>query len=167
MDGSPRPSRRPLPTRPAATPAAGAAALLLIDGNVALAELSAEYLRAEGYRVVAAAGLAEAEALLAEARFALVLTDPFRLATGALGTDRWTNLRRIRALAGDAPVVICSEYRPEDFAGHRERGFAGVLPKPYRPAELLATVRRHLGAPGAAPGAAPRAVAPVAEPAAH
>ncbi len=148
MDASPRPSRRPVfPTRPAATPTAEAVAILLVDGNVALAELSAEYLRAAGYRVVAVASLAEAEALLAGARFALVLTDPFRLATGLLGTDRWTNLRRIRALAGEAPVVICSEYRPDDFAGYRERGFAAVLQKPYRPAELLATVRRHLGAP--------------------
>ena len=147
MDGSPRPGRRPLPTRPAAAPAAAAAAILLVDGNLALAELSAEYLRAEGYRVVAVAGLAEAEALLAGGRFGLVLTDPFRLATGALGADRWTNLRRIRALAGAAPVVICSEYRPEDFAGYRERGFADVLQKPYHPADLLATARRHLGAP--------------------
>ena len=140
-------SRRPLPTRRPAGPPAEGDGILLVDGNVALGELSAEYLRAAGYRVVAVAGLAEAEELLAGTRFALVLTEPFRLVTGALGADRWTNLRRIRALAGDAPVVICSEYRPDDFAGYREQGFAAVLQKPYHPADLLATVRRHLGAP--------------------
>ncbi len=163
MDRFPRPSRRPLPTRrPAGLPTDGGA-LLLVDGHVALAELSAEYLRAAGYRVVTVAGLVEAEALLAGARFALVLTEPFRLATGALGTDRWTNLRRIRALAGQAPVVICSEYRPADFAGYRERGFAEVLQKPYRPADLLATVRRLLGPPDVASGP-PNLAAPPAEP---
>ena len=157
MDRFPRPGRRPLPTRRPAGPPTAGDGILLVDGHVALGELSAEYLRAAGYRVVVAAGLAEAEVLLADGRFALVLTDPFRLATGALGTDRWTNLRRLRALAGEAPVVICSEYRADDFAGYRERGFAAVLQKPYRPAELLTTVRRHLGAPVAAE--------PVAEPA--
>ena len=163
MDGFPRPGRRPLPTRRSAGPPTEAAGILLVDGNVALAELSAEYLRAAGYRVVAVAGLAEAEALLAGGRFALVLTEPFRLATGALGTDRWTNLRRIRALAGEAPVVICSEYRAADFAGYRERGFAEVLQKPYHPRDLLATVRRHLGPPDAAP-VSPNLAAPPAEP---
>ena len=163
MDGFPQPGRRPLPTRRSAGPPMEAAGILLVDGNVALAELSAEYLRAAGYRVVAVAGLAEAEALLAGGRFALVLTEPFRLATGALGTDRWTNLRRIRALAGEAPVVICSEYRAADFAGYRERGFAEVLPKPYRPADLLATVRRLLGPPDAA-SMSPDLADPPAEP---
>ena len=164
MDRFPRPGRRPLPTRrPAGSPTEGDG-ILLVDGNVALGELSAEYLRAAGYRVVAMASLAEAEALLAGARFALVLTDPFRLATGALGTDRWTNLRRIRALAGQAPVVICSEYRPDDFAGYRERGFAEVLQKPYRPTDLLTTVRRHLGPPDAAPVSPDRAASPVEPP---
>ena len=164
MDGSPRPGRRPvLSTRSPTAPTADAAEILLVDGNVALGELSAAYLRAAGYRVVAVASLAEAEVRLAGARFALVLTDPFRLATGLLGTDRWTNLRRIRALAGEMPIVICSEYRAADFAGYRERGFADVLQKPYCPGDLLATVRRHLGPPDAAP-MAPDLAAPPAGP---
>jgi len=124
--------------------AADGGGILLVEANPALGELAADYLRGEGYRVAVAAGLAEAEALLGAGRFALVLSDPFRLGTTALGTDRWTNLGRIRELAGDAPVVICSEYRAGDFADYRARGFGGVLAKPYRPAELLAMVRRQL-----------------------
>ena len=42
MDGSPRPGRRPvLPTRAPTAPTADAAEILLVDGHVALGELSA------------------------------------------------------------------------------------------------------------------------------
>ena len=128
-----------LPAGTAAGPA-----ILLADDNPTLAELAAGYLRGQGYQVVVATSLAEAEALLAGARFALVLADPFRLGTSALGTDRWTNLRRLCELAGGTPVVICSPYGARDFADYRERGFAALLQKPYHPADLLAAVRRTL-----------------------
>ena len=121
-------------------------AILLADDSPTLAALAAASLRGEGYRVTVAAGLAEAEALLTSARFALVLTDPFRLGTSALGTDRWTNLRRLCALAGGAPVIICSPYSASEFADYRERGFAPLLRKPFRPEDLLAVVRRALPA---------------------
>jgi CheY-like chemotaxis protein len=132
------------PTRIPAGPA-----ILLVDDNPTLAELAAGYLRGAGYRVTVTTGLAEAEALLAHGRFALVLADPFRLATSLLGTDRWTNLRRLCALAGGTPVVICSPYGADDFADYRQRGFAALLQKPYRPADLLAAVHRVLA--GTAP----------------
>ena len=148
MSGAQRRARPPLPMKPPAARPAGPA-LLLADANPALAALAADYLRGEGYRVTVATGLAEAEALLAGTRFALVLTDPFRLATTLLGTDRWTNLRRLCDLAGGAPVVICSPYSAADFADYRERGFAALLQQPYRPADLLAVVRRALA--GVAP----------------
>ena len=141
-------ARRPLPTRPVVERPAGPA-ILLADANPTLADLAARYLRAAGYRVTVAAGLAEAEALLAAARFALVLADPFRLGTSALGTDRWTNLRRLGALAGATPVIVCSPYSADDFADYHRRGFADVLQKPYHPADLLAAVRRGLA--GTAP----------------
>ena len=126
--------------------AAPDAAILLADDNPTLAELAAGYLRGQGYQVVVATGLAEAEALLAGARFAPVLADPFRLGTSALGTDRWTNLRRLCELAGGTPVIICSPYGAGNFADYRERGFAALLRKPYRPADLLAAVHHALPA---------------------
>ena len=120
MSAAQRPAKRPLPMhQPAGLPAGPA--ILLADDSPTLAALAADYLRGEGYRVTVATGLAEAEALLARARFALAPTDPFRLGTSALGTDRWTNLRRLCELAGGAPVVICSPYGADEFAAYRER----------------------------------------------
>jgi CheY-like chemotaxis protein len=146
MSASQRGSGRPiLPMKRQAPTDTGGAAILLIEEYSVLGELVAGYLRDEGCRVSVAAGLAEAEAYLLDARFDLVLTDPFRLGTTELGTDRWTSLRRIRDLAGATPIVICSPYSPADFGDYRARGFADLLRKPYSAADLLATVRRNLG----------------------
>ncbi len=145
MSASQRGSGRPLlPMKRPAPTDAGAAAILLIEEYSVLGELVAGYLRDEGCRVSVAAGLAEAEAYLLGARFDLVLTDPFRLGTTELGTDRWTSLRRIRELAGATPIVICSPYSADDFRDYRARGFADLLRKPYSATDLLATVRRNL-----------------------
>ena len=147
MSASQRGSGRPLlpVKRPALIDTSGAD-ILLIEEYSALGELVAGYLRDEGCRVSLAAGLAEAEAYLLGARFDLVLTDPFRLGTTELGTDRWTSLRRIQELAGTTPIVICSPYSADDFSDYHARGFADLLRKPYSAVDLLATVRRNLGA---------------------
>ena len=146
MSTSQRGSGRPLlPMKRPTLTDADAAGILLIEEYSELGELVAGYLRDEGCRVSVAAGLAEAEAHLLGARFDLVLTDPFRLGTTELGTDRWTSLRRIRELAGAIPIVICSPYSPNDFGDYRARGFADLLRKPYSATDLLATVRRNLG----------------------
>ncbi len=146
MSASQRGSGRPLlPMKRPAPTDTGGAGILLIEECSELGELVAGYLRDEGCRVSVAAGLAEAETYLLGARFDLVLTDPFRLGTTALGTDRWTNLRRMRELAGATPIVICSPYSADDFGDYRARGFADLLRKPYSAADLLATVRRNLG----------------------
>ncbi len=145
MSASQRGSGRPLLPMKRPTPTStGGAGILLIEEYAELGELVAGYLRDEGCRVSVAAGLAEAEAYLLGAHFDLVLTDPFRLGTTELGTDRWTSLRRIRELAGSTPIVICSPYSPADFGDYRARGFADLLRKPYSATDLLATVRRNL-----------------------
>ena len=103
-----------------------------------------DFLGDEGYAVVAAVGLATAEATLAADRFDLVLCDSLRQSTTGLLQDRWAALARVRALAGGTRVVVTTAYHPAYVADYRARGFAGLLRKPFTLAELLATVRRHL-----------------------
>ena len=134
--------RRLLPTRP--TPPRRRGRLLVVEDHPPAAEMVADFLGDEGYEVVAAVGLAAAEAALAAGRFDLVLCDSLRKSTTGLLTGRWAALERVLDLAGGAPVVVLTAYRPDYFADWRARGFADLLPKPFRLDELLATVRRHL-----------------------
>ena len=130
--------------KPSAATTTRGPCLLLIEEYSAVGDLIANYLGGAGYQVVVATDLTQAEALLATTRFALVLTDPFRLGTSELGTDRWSNLERVRDWAAGAPVIICSEYPAEHFPDYQQRGFAAFLRKPFNPVELLALVRRQL-----------------------
>ena len=135
-------TRRLLPTRPA--PPRRRRRLLVVEDRPPAAAMLVDFLGDEGYEVVAAVGLAAAEAALAAGRFDLVLCDSLRQSTTGLLTDRWAALERVRALAGEAPIVLMTAYRPDYFADWRARGFAELLAKPFGLDELLATVRRHL-----------------------
>jgi DNA-binding response OmpR family regulator len=117
--------------------------ILLVEDDPDLRELTAAALRDEGYRVVAVARHAEALAQLRAFRFGLVLAD-----SEGMVADPWAGLEALLRAAGPTPVVIYSAHRPEVFADHAARGFAGLLVKPFDLDELLATVRAHLPAPG-------------------
>ena len=142
--------RRLLPTR--STPPRGCGRLLVVEDHLPAAGMLVDFLGDEGYAVVAAVGLAVAEAALAADRVELVLCDSLRKSTTGLLEDRWAALERVRALSGTTPVVLLTAYRPDYFADWRERGFAELLPKPFRLDELLATVHRHLAPAGRSPG---------------
>ena len=133
--------RRLLPTRP--TPPRRRGRLLVVEDHPPAAEMVADFLGDEGYEVVAAVGLAAAATALAAGRFDLVLCDSLRRSTTGLLKDRWAALERVLDLAGDVPVVAMTAYRTDYFADWCARGFAELLPKPFRLDELLATVRRH------------------------
>ena len=135
--------RRLLPTR--STPPRGRGRLLVVEDHPPAAAMLVDFLGDEGYAVVAAVGLAAG-------RFDLVLCDSLRQSTTGLLTGRWSALERVVDLAGGAPVVVLTAYRPDYFADWRERGFAELLPKPFRLEELLATVHRHLAPAGRSPG---------------
>ncbi len=149
---SPRQSggHRLLPTRP--TPPRASRHILVVEDHDLVAQMVVDVLDDEGYDVVAAVGLAAAEAALTAGRFDLVLCDPLRKSTTGLLKDRWAALERVRALAGGAPVVLIIAYRPDFFADWRARGFADLLPKPFMLDELLTTVRRQLAPEGRPPG---------------
>src|SRR5918997_297792 len=109
--------RRLLPTRP--TPPRRRGRILLVEDQAPAAEMVADFLGDEGYEVVAAVGLAAAEAALAAGRFDLVLCDSLRRSTTGVLTDRWWALERVLDQVGDAPVVAMTAYRPDYFADWR------------------------------------------------
>ncbi len=133
--------RRLLPTKP--SPPRGAR-VLVVEDHPPAAEMMADFLGDEGYAVTVALGLVEAADALVAARYDLVLADSLRKSTTGLLTDRWGPLTQVRAMAGDTPVVVTTAYSPRFFADYGDRGFADLLPKPFRLDDLLAVVRRHL-----------------------
>jgi CheY-like chemotaxis protein len=118
------------------------ASILVIDDDLAIRDMTAEALHDEGYRTVTLAGHAEAVQHLAAFRFRLVLAD----SAGAGVQDPWPALEAVKDAAGDTPVIIFSAHRPEHFAGFHERGFAGVVTKPFDLHQLLETVKAVLTA---------------------
>jgi CheY-like chemotaxis protein len=126
---------------PPAEPAAPAGATVLVVDDNPLVRGAAERLLAEaGYRVIAAAGGAEALASLAslQGRLDLIVTDVMmpRMSGVVLA-------ERLRAAAPDLRVIFTSGYAGDDVAGRVPPG-ALVLGKPYAPEQLLAMVRQAL-----------------------
>jgi len=122
-----------LPSRPT---------VLLVDDEPMIRELGRTILEQAGYAVVTAddgdTGLAAYEAH----RPALVVMD----VTMPRMSGREAFLR-IRALDPTARVLLSTGYTTEDLASLS--GPVGMLPKPYRPTDLLAAV--HAALPGATP----------------
>jgi len=118
------------------------ATILIVEDDPSISAVVTETLRDEGFRVVAATKHADALTALTALRFGLVLTDT---AGGSDGSgDRWPDLDRLRAAAGDAPTVIFSAHHPSAFDGYVERGFAGFIAKPFDLDGLLTVVRGAL-----------------------
>jgi DNA-binding NtrC family response regulator len=115
--------------------------VLIIDDEPAILDLAYETLRDEGYRAVTIASHGAALQHLTAFRFGLILAD----SPGALEADPWPTLEAVKAAAGDTPVIIFSAHRADRFAGYAERGFAGIISKPFDLDELLATVEKVLG----------------------
>jgi two-component system, OmpR family, response regulator MprA len=116
------------------------ASILIIDDDPAIRDLANQALQDEGYRAITLASHAEAVRHLAAFRFNLVLADT----AGAAKTDAWSALEEVRAAAGETPVLIFSAHHPSVFTGYAERGFAGVIAKPFDLDELLTTVQATL-----------------------
>jgi DNA-binding response OmpR family regulator len=116
------------------------ASILIIDDDPGIQDLTAQALRDEGYRALTLATHAEAVQHLAAFRFDLILADT----AGATQTNPWPALEAVRAAAGQTPVLIFSAHRPDIFTGYAERGFAGVIAKPFDLDELLTTVQATL-----------------------
>ncbi len=118
--------------------------LLVVEDQDNVRRLAIEVLRRCGYRVVEAAGGAEALELFHRDanRIDLLLADV--VMPGMSGGELATRLRRIRP---DLPVVLTTGYAPERFAARVPVDLEDYLRKPFTPDQLLAKVRDRLAPP--------------------
>jgi CheY-like chemotaxis protein len=119
--------------------------ILLAENDAGIAAITREVLEDEGYRVLVAPTHAAALVALAATRYALILADSKGTTLACDDPARWRPGEEIRAAAPDTPVVIFSAHHPGAFNGYRERGFAGLISKPFDLDALLATVGTFIG----------------------
>lgn len=125
------------PAAPMQAPPRRPATVLLVDDEPMIRELGRIVLEQAGYAVVTADDGDAGIAAYAAHRPALVVLD----VTMPRLSGREAFLR-IRALDPTARVLFSTGYTAEDVS--TLSGPVGVLNKPYRPADLLAAVRRAL-----------------------
>ena len=114
--------------------------VLLVEDEPDFGPIAAEGVRRAGYTVDLVTSLAEAEAALSVARYALVLLDR-RLPDG----DGLSLLRETRARQSGTPVIILSALdRSLDVVHGLDAGADDYLAKPLDLAELLARIRAAL-----------------------
>jgi DNA-binding response OmpR family regulator len=113
--------------------------VLVVDDEETVRAVTARILESAGFRVTLAGdGREGVERFRSDPSIRLVLLD---LTMPRLsGEDAYRELRTIRE---STPVILMSGYSPEElkiqFAG---KGLAGYLRKPFRPSELLSTVKQ-------------------------
>src|ERR1700691_2003173 len=119
--------------------------ILVIDDDVELCTLVAEYLQAEGFAVEAAhdgeSGLQRA----AEGDYLLVVLDVM-----LPGINGFEVLRRLRATSRLPVLLLTARGEDVDRIVGLEIGADDYLPKPFNPRELLARIRAILRRSGKA-----------------
>jgi DNA-binding response OmpR family regulator len=113
--------------------------LLIIDDEPAIGFAVTEYLSTRGYRVDRAGGMAEAEDLLARARYALVITD--LSLRGREGREGLALAEAVRRRNPGTRTIILTAYGSGDAeAKAAALGVDAFLHKPTRLAELARIV---------------------------
>ncbi|ENO77884.1 sigma 54-interacting transcriptional regulator [Thauera sp. 63] len=139
--------------QPATAPARNRPQLLLIDDDPDLLRLLSMRLKANGYRVSAAASIEAARSLLGVERFDLVLSD-VRLPDG----DGLALFEEIRQQHPALPVILLTAHGTiPDAVEATSRGVAGYLTKPFDSQALLATLAQTLQRTAPTPGTGPKA----------
>lgn len=110
--------------------------ILIVDDTEAIRRLLTVLLEDDGYVVTTASVRAEAELLLSESNFDLVITDAF----SKDGDSALHETAGLLAAAGETPVALFSAHRidPESVIA---AGFADMLPKPFDIDELTQRIR--------------------------
>lgn len=123
--------------------------LLVVDDDVRLRALLQRYLTSNGYRVTAAAGAAEARALMKGIAFDLLIVDV--MMPGESGLD-FTRATRTQS---QVPILmLTARSEPDDRIAGLEKGADDYLAKPFEPRELLlrcAALLRRTAAPSLSP----------------
>lgn len=122
--------------------------ILMIDDDLPLAAMVAEYLGGRGLTVTVAETLAKGEALLRMQRFDALILD------GMLPDGDGFDLCRKLREQGSLPILMLTARGEEiDRIVGLELGADDYLPKPFNPRELLARLRALLRRAQAAPAA--------------
>jgi len=120
--------------------------VLVVEDEPVVCDAIVAVLGREGVRAVVAPGAEAALAHPALATCRLVVTE--LMLPGRSGIDL---VRAIRMLHRDLPIVMISGYATRQNAERAlETGATAFLAKPFDASELLAVVRRALGAPSVA-----------------
>jgi nitrogen-specific signal transduction histidine kinase/CheY-like chemotaxis protein len=120
----------------------GMETILLVEDEPAVRMLAARVLKRAGYDVREAADGAEACDVFKEhaPEIDLVVMDVIMPKMG--GRDAYENIVKTRS---DIPVIFCSGYSERELgAEFMQQHDLDLLPKPYRPEELLTRVRERL-----------------------
>jgi two-component system phosphate regulon response regulator OmpR len=106
--------------------------LLVVDDDERLRALLQRYLSSNGYRVSAAAGAAEARALMKSMEFDLLILDV--MMPGESGLELTKSVRETSSV----PILmLTARGEPADRIAGLELGADDYLPKPFEPRELL------------------------------
>jgi len=109
--------------------------LLVVDDDERLRALLQRYLTANGFRVTAAPGAAEARALMKGMAFDLLIVDV--MMPGESGLDL---TRQVRTGSQVPILMLTARGEPSDRIAGLETGADDYLPKPFEPRELLLRV---------------------------
>ncbi|RMH19437.1 MAG: response regulator, partial [Acidobacteria bacterium] len=142
---APAPERSPAiaPELPAVAPARpGGGMILVVDNEKIVRDVATSILKSHGYSVLTADDGAPAVALYRQRReevgaVLLDLTMPHM--------DGREALREIRRFDPQAQVILMTGHLEQDvLSGFADAGLAAFIQKPFRPDELIGTVRRVL-----------------------
>ncbi|MBD3402671.1 PAS domain S-box protein [candidate division GN15 bacterium] len=132
------------PTREA--PVTGTGRLLVMDDEQYIRDLAVRILSKHGFEVDEAPDGARAVAMYEQAQsdgtpYRAVILD--LTVPGGLGGEE--TVARLRQVDPQVRAIVCSGYSNDPIvARHRDFGFTGTVAKPYKPSELLQTVREAL-----------------------
>jgi CheY-like chemotaxis protein len=115
--------------------------ILIVDDELAIAEVLASILGDAGYQVVVAANGKQALSRLAEARPRLIMTDYMMPVLN--GASLIAALQKDHALR-DIPIVVMTSV-PESKVAEQCPGYDAYLRKPFKLREVLGVVERLLG----------------------
>lgn len=114
--------------------------VLVVEDDGEMRGLLCEVLRAHGYESQGAPDDAQALLRLRALRFDAAVLDK-----NLLGLSGLEILPGIRCLYPDVPVILVTAFGDAATEGRaRERGATAFLPKPFRMADLLKLIDRHL-----------------------